>query len=124
MYRPMSEYLKLVAYALLISFCFGGGWTVRGWSEAKDREKENKRIDLAISEARSKESIRAESLEIQLAEIKKTERVIKREVIKIIEKPFYRDICLDDDGLRILREARTNAGNSTVPVGEVSESQP
>lgn len=45
------------------------------------------------------------------------ERVVVKEVERVLEKPMYRSVCLDDDGLRILADdiAASNARRELEP---------
>lgn len=49
------------------------------------------------------------------AEAKIVFRTITRDVNKIVERPVYRDVCLDDDGLRLAQLAL--GGTAVAPPG-------
>lgn len=77
---------------------FGSGWKVHSW---KTDAEEKAAIEAAAIVQRSV----SETLENKLQELKANERVIEREKIKIIDRPVYRNDCLDPDGLRIVNSA-------------------
>jgi hypothetical protein len=52
-----------------------------------------------------------------------TVREIYREVAKIVDRPVYRNVCLDADGLRILSSAAATANGVDRPETVVSPSQ-
>jgi hypothetical protein len=51
----------------------------------------------------------------QVAKVR--ERIVVQEVERVIEKPVYRNVCMDDDGLRILSDdiASRNASGKPAP---------
>lgn len=94
--------IKLLAVSLVLVGCFGAGWRTHA---AFDAEEELKRADsvLAIQSAVSAK------LEEKLSDLRANEKVIERETQKIIERPIYRNVCADADGLRLLEAARVGA---------------
>lgn len=88
------------AAALLAGFI--GGWQVRDWKagaddadrialENRDRVRRAENADRA---AAGHEAFKTES--------DARERVITREVERVVQAPAYRAVCIDADGLRIL----------------------
>ena len=97
-----------VAAALLAAvLAFAGGWKTQGWRrDSLDQQRieaqhEKERMDrqaanvAAGDHEKDKESIRTEF------------KVITQTVEKIVEKPVYLNVCVDDDGLRALHQAIT-----------------
>ena len=82
----------------LLALAFGSGWRVRGAFEAEAEAA------AAVRQAQDKIS---GQLEAKLAELRANERIIERETQRVIEKPVYRTVCADADGLRVLEAART-----------------
>jgi hypothetical protein len=70
------------------------------WEEANrlQREKEAQRASEAATE-----------LEKAKAKTKVVYRTITQEVDRVVEKPVYRDVCLDPDGLRLANVALVGA---------------
>ena len=85
------------------------GWTVRGWYEAKQIAEARQAVERHDSKV-------AAALEARMAELKANERIIEREKLKIIDRPVYRNVCLDADGVRIANAAKNGAAK---PAGEV-----
>jgi hypothetical protein len=76
---------------------------------AKELHRKTERIDVAsVGHETDKAKIRTEFL------------TITEEVERVVEKPVYRDICFDDDGLRLI----TRAIGRGAPPGEPSPAVP
>jgi hypothetical protein len=92
----------LAALALLGGL--GMGWQMRSWLEGKH---EAERLQLAAQDARRRAEhgdAAAVRNEQGQAVQEARERVVIQEVQRVVEKPVYRNVCIDDDGLRILVE--------------------
>jgi len=98
--------MPLWAYTAAAALAVGAGtgWKVRDWkADAADKER---------LEFQQKEAMRAaDKVDWSAAEFEKgraaasaRERVVVREVQHVVEKPVYRELCLDADGLRILAD--------------------
>lgn len=74
----------------------------------KVRDELQGRIDAAAIAAQSKEYERQQSV-----------REIHNETVKIIDRPIYRNLCIDADGVRLLDRAQetANGQSGTPPVG-------
>lgn len=102
--------VRIIAALLLTALIFGAGWRVRGAFEAERA--------LAIAEAktemintyRAAEAGKAGILEEKLASLRANERTIEREKLQIIDRPVYRNECLDADGLQLVERARAGTG--------------
>lgn len=94
----------LVPLALIAS-----GWTVRGWYEAKQIAEAHHAVEKHDSKV-------AAALETKLAELKANERIIEREKLKIVDRPVYRNVCLDSDGVRIANQAKNGTAKSASEV--------
>ena len=93
---------KLIAAALVAALFFGLGWQLKGLQVKAAAVKEVK----AQANAEVKQAERA-STAVQLtasAEAKTEIRYvhITKEVEKLVDRPVYRNVCLDDDGLRAI----------------------
>jgi hypothetical protein len=74
----------------------------------KERARQLDRIDVAATgHERDKAQIRTEFL------------TITQEVERVVQKPFYRDECFDDDGLQQLRAAAGGAASAGEPARAV-----
>ncbi|MCE8023677.1 hypothetical protein [Billgrantia aerodenitrificans] len=99
--------LRLAGLALLLVATAAGSWQARGWYEDSHRLTAERALRLAIDAAFARESEIAAGVEARLAELTANERVIDRGIIREIEKPLYRNVCLGDDAVRLLNDAAT-----------------
>lgn len=98
-------WLYLIAGIAILAILSGIAYRIREsgkdairleWAEANriQREAESKRIAAA-----------AKALEAANAKRKIVYRTITKQVDKVVERPVYRNVCLDDSGLRCLDAA-------------------
>lgn len=102
-----------------------GGWTARGWFEgARDAvalEAAQKATDAMLV----RESAIAEAVEKRLGELQANQTIIDRGVIREIQNPVYRNVCLPDTALGLLNAAaRGTAPDPAKLTGEVSKGAP
>lgn len=98
--------MNVCAIVALVALLCGtaGGWEVRSWLEGKH---EASRLLQAAQDARRRAEhgdAAAERNEQGQAVQEARERVVIQEVQHVVEKPVYRNVCIDADGLRILTE--------------------
>ena len=112
-------YTRLAIALALVWAGFYGGWKVQAWRYAASAAE-------AAEQAREAQVLRAKSADAAAAsheaerEQLATEfKVITREVERIVEKPVYRNVCLDDDGLRVIGQAIGAARNPGQPASAV-----
>jgi len=97
-------YTHAAAAAVALAIGFGSGWQVHGWKTEAARAAA---LDLQARE-QARDAIRVDAAatgyETQRAAGQQRQRVITREVERVVE--VYRDRpCLDADGLRIVAQA-------------------
>jgi hypothetical protein len=99
------------AGAAAIVVGFGLGWQVHGWKTGKEEAVRLRAAQELANEQQRMVNRASAKHEVQRADREIRERVVIREVQRVLEKPVYREQCLDDDGLRILTEdiAASNA---------------
>ena len=124
----VNPYSIIAGLLIVVSASVGGfyaGWKSHvGVTAERDLAQQNERK--AVLDAQVKrESIIAERVASQIAEINANQKVIEREKIKIVQNPVYRNECLDASGLRLIESARNgNSGSNTSKlVIEVSASK-
>lgn len=117
-------YTHAAALIVGLSVGFAGAWNVQSW---RADSAQLKRVEQAKTEflRRDKE---AYTPSVAHEQFKQRERVVYEVVTetidKIIERPVYRNICLDADGLRALNAAVNGSSEDsskpspTVPVAE------
>lgn len=100
----MSRY-RLAIGATLLALCLAAGWAARGWFEDAQRLSAERATREAIDAAMARESEIAAQVEAALADLDANERIIDRGIIREIEKPVYRRVCLEPDAIRLLNHA-------------------
>ncbi len=84
---------------------FGAGWKVQGWRwSAADGERATSTAEVQRLRQMAADAA-AGRHEAARATLAARRIVITREVDRVVEKPVYRNVCLDADGLRILAAA-------------------
>lgn len=124
----INPYSIIAGLLIVVSASVGGfyaGWkshvgvtAERELIEARDRlEAKNDQL--------KRESVIAERVASQIAEINANQKVIEREKIKIVQNPVYRNECLSTDGVLLVESARNgNSGtNTSKSATEVSASK-
>lgn len=117
-YSLPLKIVLMVVFALISAYF---GWSMRGWKEESVRLQEKQAIILQHKAEMKQQQDTATHLEQQLSQLKQKEKVVVRETYKVVERPVYRNVCLDDDGLRLIEQARSNTskGDSSIPASEV-----
>lgn len=98
---------KLYPLSLLAAFL--AGWTVNGWYGDSLEYAATQAAVAAQDRANETEFKQAVELEAWLEKNRINERVIIRESVKLVDRPVYRNVCLDDDGLRLINAAKNGA---------------
>ena len=97
--------LRLAGIALLLAATFAAGWQVANWQHESQQLTAERAARQAADVALARESRIAAVVEGRLAELEASERIIDRGLIREIEKPIYRSVCLGDDAVRLLNDA-------------------
>lgn len=99
-------------------FFFYLGWTLCSWYEdSKDLAAQNERDEI-MTKIRANELVIASHVEKRLQELKANERIIENHTKEIVNRPVYRNVCMDDDGVRLINSYAL--GNTAELVGEMS----
>jgi hypothetical protein len=118
-------YLKL---GVLVVGMAGSAWaahkaTSNAW-KADLLEAERAHTEALIAEIERTNTVAAE-LEVERGKSKTIYKTITKRVDKIIDRPVYRNVCLDDDGLRLVRAAIAGqAPDSGEPVSPLPKPTP
>jgi hypothetical protein len=110
----------LVGAALLFA---GGAWTGREWCDRGWRAEllavEQEHAALLKAEIERTNGVAAE-LEVERGKQRVIYKEITKEVAKVVTRDVYRNVCLDDDGLRLARAAIAGqAAGPSQPSGPV-----
>lgn len=88
-----------------VSLGFAAGWQVNDWrheSADADRAQQQKKADEAQAVRADSAAASHEGLRDQL----RTEfQIIYRDRDRVVEKPVFRNVCIDADGLKLLSSA-------------------
>lgn len=98
-------WVKPVAILLAAGACFSGGWTANDWRRDSKALEQKQADDKEAFRRSEREGEKGRAFEQDKSQIVKQLRPIIREVERVVEKPVYRNLCLDDDGMRLLRSA-------------------
>jgi hypothetical protein len=113
----------MYAYAAVLIaglvFGFTGGWKTNGWRYDAQAAAEHaaaardlvKRVDRIDEAAAKHEDFKAKE------EVRYVERV--KVVRQLVDRPVYRNVCLDDDGVRLLNNAAAGRDNPGQPAPAV-----
>lgn len=96
-----------------------GAWKVQNWrADAADKQRlETQAEDRRMREKAAGDS--ATSFEQDRVTNEARSRTVTVTVEKIVERPVYRNICLDDDGLRAINDQIRRAANPGEPSSPV-----
>lgn len=107
---------QLLIAAGIAAAGFGAGWATNGWRHDSVELAARTAADAAIKAAQAKEATVADQVEKQLAQLKTSERVIDRGVVKEIRtnETVYRSVCLPDTGRLLVNAAAAGTDPDSV----------
>jgi hypothetical protein len=120
-------YLAAGALALSVASGIGGYFHGLETGEARERADNQRAIDKAnAARDRLRELIEQAALKHLQAEQTRqsTSREIIRDSQKILERPVYRNQCVDADGVRLLDRAAANANGDNPAAPAVASTTP
>lgn len=94
---------------------FGAGWLTNDWRRDSQALKVERADNVAAIRQIDNEADKGRAFENKAGKIQVRYRTVVQEVDRVVEKPVYRNICIDDDGMRLLRAANAD---EPVPAGE------
>lgn len=114
-----------IALAIALALFSAGlwtGWETRGWKNDSEQAAVDRAADAITKKATANETGIAQKVEDRLATLKANEKVIDRGVIREIQNPIYRNVCLPDPALRMLNAAAKGQlpSQPAEPAGPVS----
>lgn len=102
---------KIIIASVLFFIGMSSGYLINDWKRDSEDFKIQKKVDKFLEEQRQKQLEASLKLEEKLKELKANERVIHTKEKEIVERPIYRNVCVDDDGLSILNQYGTGKPN-------------
>lgn len=98
---------------------FAGAWQVQAWRyEANAAEAAEQAREQRVQQARQADAAAASHEQFKADQAAQVQ-VITREVERVVEKPVYRNVCIDADGLRIISQAIGAAADPGQPAPAV-----
>lgn len=96
-------------YAAIIAgvIGFAAGWQVNDWRHEAARAEQADQQREADRKQEAKLDAASASHEAVRENIRTEFQVIYRDRDRVVEKPVYRNVCLDADGLRLIKSAIT-----------------
>lgn len=98
----MQPYVRNAGIALV----FLAGWMASSWRHDSIELVANKAAAIATQAANKDAMATYEGIQKTLTGLRSNEKVIIRENVKIVDRPVYRNLCLDPDGLRNANAAK------------------
>lgn len=112
----MKTRILATLFAVAIAAAASAGWFTRGWLEDSQRLTAIEAANAATDKALARESVIAGVVEARLSMLDANERIIDRGIVREIQKPIYRNVCLGADAIRLLNDAAAGrAPDSTKP---------
>lgn len=103
---PMTRLgIGALVIAIAVSGSFAAGWKVKGWKNDSEQAAIERAAKAIADKALERESGIAAKVEERLAELQANKTVIDRGIVREIEKPIYRNVCLGPDAIRLLNDA-------------------
>jgi hypothetical protein len=114
-------YTHVAAALVSAGLAFTGGWMVRGWKAGAD-EVAQMRTDARTALVRAeKVDGAAVAHEGTKAKLQRQDQALDREIERVVEKPVYRNVCLDADGLRVIADALAGTPDPGEPAPAVPD---
>jgi hypothetical protein len=108
---PLTVWIAIAALAL------GGtlGWRVHAWKDAADERDAIQAHQRDFLRREKEQYVAAADHEKARTRIEFIDREVTKEIDRVVEKPVYRELCLDDDGLRLANQAIAATGAASQP---------
>lgn len=103
-----SPYMILAVIAAGTGLFFFGRYEGGHAQRLEDAAAALKTVTVEIAAVHQEEikfNLISTNVEKKLEDIHVVHDIVTREVDKIIDRPIYSNVCIDDDGLRLIREA-------------------
>ena len=100
------SYFLFAGYSFLLIF---SGWQICTYYNGYKENLENKALQIVKDGISEYQKVQAQGLEDTkvLLQKQKSSTIIKERTI--VEKPIYQNVCLDEDGVSILRDYKTRS---------------
>lgn len=117
-------YTHAAAAVVGLAIGFAGAWQVQAWRwDSAELARQQKQQADARAQVRRIDSASG-NYEDDRAKTRTEFIEITKEVERVVQKPVYRNVCLDDDGLRQLERAAAATGHPGKPEAGMPPSSP
>lgn len=83
---------------------FEAAWKIQDWRQDAARYKAAQELAQSQRDNAKLVDRAAEAYQVKQADAEVRERVVVKEVLRVVQQPVYRERCLDDDGMRIIAD--------------------
>lgn len=104
--------LLIAGFTLSVTAAVAGGWKLHSLVVDSETLASERAAAIAMQYVMEQEFNAALMLEEKLQELKANEKVIHTRERQIVDRPVYRNVCLDDDGLQVLESYATGSSTS------------
>lgn len=101
---PILGNTATIAAVLGLLIGGAGSWVVQGWRYDAALLKDQQTRAAAVVKAEDKANTAAETHEQVKVQIEYRDRVVQKKVVEYIDRPVYKNVCIDQDGLDALNE--------------------
>ena len=109
----MIQNLVIVAFLSSV-VSFTSAWKIQGWKYQAQEAEAIQTIAQADRENKARENKLSEGFEQEKLKIQSQIKTVNKTRERVIEKPIYRNVCFDDDGLQLVKQAISgNSNNNT-----------
>lgn len=106
----LKEFAKPILFVLIMGLCAFGGWKLNtyytGYKASLDQKIE-KQVDQALSDIQKNQA--QNLVETQELIKKGSAQIVETKVPVIVERKIYQNICLDQDGVKVLEDLKINS---------------
>jgi hypothetical protein len=110
---------QIIALLAAIAFGFVGGWRVEHWRNNSAQLEAQAKATAKFKKDEKRVDVAAEGHEA----FKEKERIVyveqEKKVRVFVDRPVYRNVCIDDDGVRLINDAIAGRADSGEPATAV-----
>lgn len=93
----------------------GSAWKIQNWRfDAREKERIEAQLELRRNNEKAA-TVASTGFEQDRTKNETRTRTVYVKVDKIIDRPVYRNVCVDDDGLRLLNDQIRRADDAAEP---------
>ncbi len=108
----LKEFTKPILFVIIMGLCVLGGWKLNTYYtgyQTSIEQKIEKQVDTALDNIQQNQA--KNLVETQELIKKGSAQIVETKVPVIIERKIYQNICLDEDGVKVLEDLKINSIN-------------